>query len=321
MKIPNFKATLAEIERERGIKEVDLIAAIKDALLSAAKKRFENPDSLEVEISPEGLVKIMDKEKGKEVVAEDFGRLAAQTAKQVIIQRIREAAKEGAYDEYIGKVGQLITGTVQLREPMGYLVNLGKIEAFLANSESIPGENLRPKEKVKLLLLEVKKSTKGPVIVISRAHPDFVRRLFEQEISEIEEGVLEIKGIAREPGRRTKIAIVSNDPNVGAVGTCVGPMGSRIQNVTREMGTERVDIIEWSEKPEVFIGNALAPAKQAKVLVNKAEGSATVRLPDKELSLAIGKDGQNVRLAARLTGYRIDILPLEEASGKENKNK
>jgi N utilization substance protein A len=320
-KTPNFKAMFEEIERERGIKEEDLIAALKDALLSAAKKRFENPDVLEVQISPDGAAKIFDKEKGVEVTPSDFGRLAAQTAKQVIIQRLREAEKEGNFEEFSHKVGELVTGTIQQRETFGYLINLGRVETFLPIQESIPGDILKPKEKVKVLVLEVKKTSKGPLISISRSHPDFIRRLFENEIAEIKQGILEIKNIVREAGRRTKIALITHDPNVGVVGTCVGPMGSRIQNITKEVGAERIDIIEWSEKPEEFISNALAPAKSIKVKINEEEKSARVILPERELSLAIGKDGHNVRLASRLTGYKIDITSEEKIKSGEAKSK
>jgi len=317
-KAPNFKAMFIEIEKERGIKEEDLIAALKDALLSAAKKRFENSDNLEVEIGEDGSAKIIEKETGKEVTPSDFGRIAAQTAKQVIIQRLREAEKEGTFTEYIGRVGELITGTVQRQEYSGYLINLGRVETYLANSDVIPGEMLRPKEKVKLFIQEVKKSSKGPMIVVSRTHPDFIRRLFEIEIPEIKQGIIEIKDIAREAGRRTKVAVTSHDPDVGAVGTCIGPMGSRIQNITREVKNERIDVIEWSEKPETYITNALAPAKSVKTKINP-DKSALAIMPDKELSLAIGKDGQNVRLAAKLTGYRIDIISDEKKKEPEEK--
>jgi len=317
-KAPNFKAMFEEIEKERGIKEEDLIAALKDALLSAAKKRFENPENLEVEIGPDGAAKIIDKEKGKEVTPSDFGRIAAQTAKQVIIQRLREAEKEGTFTEFSGKVGELINGTIQRQEHSGYLINLGRVETFLANSDVIPGEILRSKERVKLLIQEVKKAPKGPMVVVSRTHPDFVRKLFENEIPEIKQGIIEIKAISREAGRRTKVAVMSHDPDVGAVGTCIGPMGSRIQNITKEVKSERIDVIEWSEKPETYITNALAPAKSIKTKINP-DGSALVILPEKELSLAIGKDGQNVRLAAKLTGYRIDIVSTEKLKEQEEK--
>jgi N utilization substance protein A len=320
-KQPNFKAMFEEIEKERGIKEEDLINALKDALMSAAKKRFENSENLEVQIAPDGSAKIFDKVKGVEVTPSDFGRIAAQTAKQVIMQRLREAEKEVAFTEFTGKVGELVTCVVQRPEHSGYLVNLGRVETFLSHSDVIPGEMLKPKEKVKVLIQEVKKATKGPMIVISRTNPDFIKRLFESEIPEIKQGVLEIKTIAREAGRRSKVAVFSNDSNVGAVGTCIGPMGSRIQNITKEVRTERIDVVEWSEKPETYIANALSPAKHVNVKINREEKSARVVVPEKELSLAIGKDGQNVRLAAKLTGYRIDIISeekiKEEEKGKE----
>ncbi len=338
MEIANFKAMLSEIERDRGISEEDLLRAIKDAMISAYKKRYPTADNLVVEMdekgdtfifenrivvkevtNPETEISLKDAKKIKKDIAlgettainvtpKDFGRLAAQTAKQVIIQRIRESEKEGAFSEYIGKVGQIVSGTIQTKEHGGYLVNMGKIETFLTFTESIPTETLRPKDRVKLIILDVKKTPKGPMILISRSHPDLIRRLFELEIPEIQQGILEIKSIAREAGRRTKVAVYSNDKNVGAVGTCVGPMGSRIQNVTRELGTERVDIIEWSEDDAKFIAHSLSPAKVSKVEINKLEKSAKVLLPEKEFSLAIGKEGQNVRLAAKLTGYKIDIM-------------
>lgn len=337
MKIERFKEMLIEIEKERGIKEDVLVAAIKDSLLSAAKKRFKDIQNLEVSLSDDGQASIFAKKLVKaevtdptlemtleeakkltkeaeleaeveyEITPKDFGRLAAQTAKQVIIQRLREAEKEKLFDDFNARAGELITGTVQRREHGGYLVNLGKLETFLSVQELIPGEILREHDHVKLLIVEVKKTSKGPMIVISRAHPDFVKKLFELEIPEIKDGILEIKTIAREPGRRSKVAVKSHDPNVGAVGTCVGPMGQRIQSITRELGNERVDIIEWSDNPVKFISNALSPAKMGKVQINEAEKSVKVILPEKELSLAIGKEGQNVRLAAKLTGYKIDI--------------
>lgn len=353
MEIANFKSMLAEIERERGIKEQDLLQAIKDALISAYKKRYPTAEALSVDISdtgdttifenkivveevtnPETEVSFKDAKKAKKditlgetvstnVTPKDFGRLAAQTAKQVIIQRIREAEKEGAFDEYKTKIGQLVSAVIQNREHGGYLVNLGKVETFLTFAESIPMENLRPKDRVKVVIIDVKRTPKGPMILISRSHPDVIRRLFEAEIPEILQGILEIKSVAREAGRRTKVAVYSNDKNIGAVGTCVGPMGSRIQNVTRELGSERVDIIEWSQDDGKFISNSLSPAKVSKVEINKEEKSAKVYLPEKEFSLAIGKEGQNVRLAAKLTGFKIDIISedkLKQPEAQETKN-
>ncbi|MBU0502478.1 MAG: transcription termination factor NusA, partial [Candidatus Margulisbacteria bacterium] len=240
--------------------------------------------------------------------------------KQVIIQRIREAEKEEAFGEYSQKQGELITGIVQRKEYGGYLINLGRIETILPISEQIPGEQLKERDHVKLYIVEIKRSSKGPYVVISRAHPGLIRKLFELEVPEIKEGILEIKAIAREPGKRTKIAIYSNDTKVGAVGTCVGHMGARIQNIVRELGPERVDIIEWNKDPATFIANALSPAKGCQVQINKAEKSARVYIPEKELSLAIGKEGQNVRLAVKVTGWKIDILSDTEI-GREKEEK
>ncbi|PIS28686.1 transcription termination/antitermination protein NusA [Candidatus Saganbacteria bacterium CG08_land_8_20_14_0_20_45_16] len=319
MKIERFSEMLDEIQRERGIHKEALLEAIKVSILSAAKKRFkEHEEKLQVEISDDGDFRIiLNEEDGstKDITPKDFGRMAAQTAKQVIIQRIREAEKDEAFEEYANKQGELVTGVVQRREYGGYLINLGRLETILTVTEQIPGELLQEKELVKLYVVETKRTSKGPMVIISRAHPNLIKKLFELEVPEIKEGILEIKTIAREPGKRTKIAILSHDKKVGAVGTCVGHMGARIQNIVRELGTERVDIIEWSETPETFITNALSPAKPTKIETNAQERSAKVFVPEKDLSLAIGKEGQNVRLAVKLTGWKIDIVSAEEKQG------
>ena len=321
MKIEHFNEMLEEIQRERGISKEHLVDAIKSSLLSAAKKRFKEEDVLEVRISDDGLVQIFRLEEGKEedVTPQDFGRFAAQTAKQVIIQRMREAEKEETYDEFYKRQGELVNGLVQRREFGGYLINIGRIETVLPAAEQIPGEILNERERVKLYLVEVRKSGKGPMVIVSRSHPNFVRKLFEMEVPEIKEGVLEIKALAREAGKRTKIAVSSKDSNISAVGTCVGHMGQRIQNIVRELGPERIDIVEWSEKPKTFIINALSPAKASKVELNEAEKSARVFVPEKELSLAIGKEGQNVRLAVKLTEWKIDLV--SDESGKKSEEK
>jgi len=330
MKIERFHEMLEEIQRERGIHKEALLDAIRVSLLSAAKKKFKDIDehpeeAIEVRISDEGEVRIIHKEGEKEtdVTPKDFGRLAAQTAKQVIIQRIREAEKEEAFGEYTKKQGELITGIVQRREYGGYLINLGRVETVLSMAEQIPGETLRERDRVKLYIVETKKTPKGPFVVVSRSHPGLIKKLFEMEVPELKEGILEIKAIAREAGKRTKVAVFSNDKKIGAVGTCVGHMGARIQNIVRELGPERVDIIEWNENPQAFITNSLSPAKVSKVEINKQEQAAKVYVPEKELSLAIGKEGQNVRLAVKLTGWKIDILSEEEAekAGKKEKAK
>lgn len=351
MKIERFEEMLEMLERERNISKEVLIDAVKASLLSATKKKFKNQENLEAELKEDGIAKIFAK---REVVSEvadpelqitkaeakklglkaklgetvkvdvtphDFGRLAAQTAKQVIIQRIREAEKEGAFEEFSKKTGEIITGTIQRREHGGYLVNLGRIETFLPASETIARESFRPKDKIKLYVVETKKTPKGPHVTISRAHPNLVKKLFELEVPEIPEGILEIKAIAREAGRRTKIAVLSNDKNVAAVGTCVGQMGSRIQNIVRELGNEKVDIIEWNDDPKKFISNSLSPAKIVKVKFEKEEKIAKVVVPEDQLSLAIGKEGQNVRLAAKLTGWKIDIINEKESAEEKGEGK
>lgn len=317
MKIENFGAMLEEIQRERGLSKEVLLETIKASLLSAAKKRFNEGDNIDVHISEDGevkLLKIVEGAEPEDVTPADFTRFAAQTAKQVIIQRLREAEKEETFDEFTKKQGEIVNGIVQRKEFGGYLVNLGRLETILPVTEQIPGEVFRERDRVKFYIVETKKTSKGPLVIISRSHPNLVRRLFEMEVPEIKEGILEIKGIAREPGKRTKVAIFSNDPNVGAVGTCVGKMGQRIQNIVRELGPERIDIVEWSDNPKTFISNSLSPAKVNKVELNEAEKSAKVHVSDKEVSLAIGKEGQNVRLAVKLTGWKIDLI----SEGREN---
>jgi len=311
---------LEHIEREKGIKKEILLEAVESAMASAVRKNIgDKMAEVEVKIDPEtGDFKV--KVDGKKVDAMEFGRIAAQTAKQVIIQRIREAEKEKAFEEFSQKQGDLITGTVQRKEGRAYLINLGRTEALLVPQEQIRGETFRIKDHVKLYVTEVKRTPKGPLVMVSRNHPGLVEKLFGLEIPEISQGVLEVKGLAREAGRRTKIAVFSNDKNVTAIGTCVGHMGNRIQNIVRELGNERVDIIEWKKDPKAFITNALSPAKITKVNL-KEEGEeklAQVIVPDNQLSLAIGKEGQNVRLASKLTGWKIDISSEEESAGKDS---
>jgi transcription termination/antitermination protein NusA len=320
VKIERFSEMLEAIQKERGINKEDLLDAIKLSLHSAAKKRFkdEEDENLEVHISDDGEVRIIHKVEGeeKDVTPKDFGRLAAQTAKQVIIQRIREAEKNVTFEEYSKKQGELINAIVQRKEYGGYLVNIGRVETVMSGPECMPGEILKERERIKVYVVEIKKTSKGPFVVISRSHPGLIKKLFELEIPEINDGTLEIKAIAREAGKRTKIAVQSNDKKIGAVGTCVGHMGARIQNIVRELGNERVDIVEWKEDPTAFINNALSPAKPVKIELIKEEGSANVYVPDKELSLAIGREGINVRLAVKLTGWKLDILPESEKDKK-----
>ena len=352
MKIEGFSNMLDQIHKDRGIPKQTLVEAIEAALLSACKKRFASLENLEAKIDESGKVTIFSKKtvvKDKndinddqleitlkeakkidksvktggivkiDVTPSDFGRFAAQTAKQVIIQRIREAEKETAFNEFSKKIGEVVTGVIQRRERSGYLINLGKVETLLTVPEQIPRELYRPKDHIKLYVVDVKKTPKGPVVVVSRSHSGLVKKLFELEVPEISQGTLEIKAISREPGRRTKVAVISNDKNVSAVGTCVGHMGVRIQNIVRELGSERIDIIEWNEKSEKFISNSLSPAKVTRVEIDEAEHTATVVVPENQLSLAIGKEGQNVRLAAKLTGWKIDISSEEDAEKKTAK--
>lgn len=341
LKIPGFNKMLEEIQKERGIAKDVMMDAVAQALVSACRKKFSNIENLRGELTEDGDGKIFakrmvistdetvvdpelqislseakkiknDAEAGDEIEVDvtpnDFGRFAAITAKQVIVQRMREAEKETAFDEYSRKQGTVQVGTVQRREPNGYLINLGRTESLLPRSECIANETLRIKERVKVYVMDVRRTAKGPIVAISRTHPGLIRELFRMEVPEIEQGVIEIKGISREAGRRSKIAIQSHDKNVPAIGTCVGQMGSRIQNIVREIGNERIDIIEWNENIALFIANALSPAKILRVELEERDGSTRVIVPDDQLSLAIGRDGQNVRLAAKLTGWKIDIV-------------
>ncbi len=350
MKIEGFKTMLTVIQNERGIPKEMLVSAVEAALLSASRKKIAGTgENLSIKIDEEGNVNIfaaknivedpadpeieislteakkLDKEAeiGGQVIIDvtpkDFGRLAAQTAKQVIMQRIREAEKDLSFDEFTKKQGEIVTGTVQQKEYNGYLVNLGRVETLLPFSEVEPSEPLRPKDRVKVYVVDVSRTSKGPQILISRTNPGLVKKLFELEVPEIADGTLEIKNVVREAGRRTKIAIESKDSNVSVVGTCVGHMGARIQNIVREMGNERIDIIEWKAEPKAFISNALSPAKPVKIELNQEEQAAVVTVPDSQLSLAIGKEGQNVRLASKLTGWKIDIKSdVEKQPAPEN---
>ncbi len=326
------------LQKERNIPKDMIVSAIEAAILSAFRKKYKKNENIRVKIESDGDVKAYAKKTAVETLAddemeitldkarkidkeaqagsvveieipapEDMGRIAAQTAKQVIIQRMREAEKEVSYDEFSKKAGEIVTGIIQQRDQGGYLVNLGRIETILPFSEVPYSENLRPKDRVKLYVVEVNKASKGPVIVLSRSHPNLVKKLFELEIPEIADGVLEIIGVAREAGRRTKIAVQSKDPNVSVVGTCVGHMGARIQNIVKELGNERIDIIEWKDDPKQYISNSISPAKPIKIELDAEKKTASVTVSDSQLSLAIGREGQNVRLASRLTGWNIDI--------------
>ena len=307
---------LRQIEREKGIDAETIIQALEAALLSAYKKNYTTEEEARVEVNRETgsihvYAEITDEETGEvreeEVTPRNFGRIAAQTAKQVILQRIREAERDIMFDEYHEKAGDIVTGIVQQSDSRYALVDLGKVEAILPASEQMPGERYRHGTRLKVYIVEVRKSSKGPQIVVSRTHPGLLKRLFELEVPEIADGYVEIKAVAREPGHRSKIAVHSHDRNVDPVGACVGARGSRVRMVVNELRGEKVDIVPWKEDLADFVSNALSPAKVKEVRVYPEEELAEVVVLDSQLSLAIGKEGQNARLAAKLTGLRIDI--------------
>ena len=249
------------------------------------------------------------------VTPKNFGRISAQTAKQVVVQKFREAEREILFNQYISKEKEIVIGIVQRYEKKNVIVQLGKIDAVLAPNEQIPGEQYKFMDRIKVYVVEVKQTTKGPQIFVSRTHPELVKRLFEQEVPEVFDGTVEIKSIAREAGSRTKIAVYSKDPNVDAVGACVGQNGYRVNVIVNELCGEKIDIVNWSEDPKEFIAAALSPSKVLAVAINPDEQSARIVVPDHQLSLAIGKEGQNARLSAKLTGWRIDIK--SESQAKE----
>jgi N utilization substance protein A len=321
---------LRELERDKGIAFETILHALEDAMAAAFKSwwRQQHPDLDEervgarAQIDPQTgdmriwIQELAENEEGetevvseKEVeVTEEFkGRIGAQTAKQVILQKLREAEREMTYEEFAGREGDIVTGIVQQQERRYTLLDLGKVEALLPQAEQVPSEALRHGERVKAYITEVRKGTKGPQIVVSRTHPGLLKKLFELEVPEVEEGIVEIKAVAREPGHRSKIAVASREPAVDPVGACVGPKGSRVRMVVNELRGEKIDVVPWSPNPAEFVANALQPAKVKEVRIDPATQTALVIVPDYQLSLAIGKEGQNARLAARLTGWRIDI--------------
>ncbi len=321
---------LQALAREKGISVDALFAALADALESAYKRM---PDAYEyswVTIDPETMdIRVMAQELDDEgevaseefdVTPENFGRIAAQTARQVMTQRIREAERELKYEEYAGREGDIVTGMIQQTDARYTLLDLGRVEALLPQSEQVMFERPEPNARLKAYIVEVRKTAKGPQIVVSRTHPGLVRRLFELEVPEIADGIVEIRACAREPGHRTKIAVYSNDSNVDPVGACVGARGARVRQVVTELRGEKIDIVPFSEDLPDFVMKALSPAKVKEVRIIEETGTAEVIVPDHQLSLAIGKEGQNARLAARLTGWRVDIksesqLAQEEAYG------
>ena len=311
-----FLDALGQIARDKGISVETLLDALANALVAAYKRSPDSAEEAVVTIDPEsGEIRVYGQELDEEgnVVREwddtpdDFGRIAAQTAKQVILQRIREVERDLKYEEYAGREGDIVTGIVQQTDNRYTLLDLGKVEALLPQAEQVSYERYEHGARLKAYIVEVRKTTKGPQIVVSRSHPGLIKRLFELEVPEISSGAVEIKAAAREPGHRTKIAVWSNDPNIDPVGACVGARGSRVRMVTNELRGERVDVVPFSDDPVELIQSALAPARVREVRLDDQTGTATVVVSDYQLSLAIGKEGQNARLAARLTGWRIDI--------------
>nr|WP_308656327.1 transcription termination factor NusA [uncultured Agathobacter sp.] len=326
------------LEQEKNISKETLLEAIENSLVTACKNHFGKSDNVKVEIDPETCafscyqektvvdavedpveeISLADAHKVNgnyqlgdivrvEVKSKEFGRIATQNAKNVILQKIREEERKVIFDEYNSKEKDVVTGVVQRYIGKNVSINLGKADALLTESEQIKGEVFKPTERIKVYILEVKSTSKGPKILVSRTHPELVKRLFESEVTEVKEGIVEIKAISREAGSRTKIAVWSNDPNVDPVGACVGMNGARVNAIVNELRGEKIDIITWDENPAILIQNALSPAKVISVIADADEKSAKVVVPDYQLSLAIGKEGQNARLAARLTGFKIDI--------------
>jgi N utilization substance protein A len=304
------------LEREKGISFDLVINALENALAAAYKRQPNAADEARVIVHREtGEIEVWAQELDEEghVVREyedtpnDFGRVAAVTAKQVITQRLREAERDLTFGEYEGRVGDIVTGIVQQRDPRHVTVDIGKVEADLPPSEQVPTEHYQHNDRVKVYVVDVTRSARGLRVVASRTHPNLIKRLFELEVPEIADGIVEITNVAREPGHRTKIAVRSNDPGVDPKGACVGPRGARVRMVVNELRGEKIDIVLHSDDPAEFVAEALSPAKVQRVTIDEAERTAHVVVPDYQLSLAIGKEGQNARLAARLTGWRIDI--------------
>jgi len=340
-------AALRELEREKGIAFETILGGLEEAMASAYKAHWkqEHPDGddefvgfravidpetgdlrmwqqelEEVDVPPvegsdeSGLEMKVISEAEVEVTDDFKGRIGAQTAKQVIFQKLRDAEREMTYEEFAGREGDVVTGIVQQQERRYTLLDLGKVEALLPQGEQVPSEPLRHGERLKAFITEVRRGTKGPQIVVSRTHPGLLKALFALEVPEINEGIVEIMAVAREPGHRSKIAVASNEPAVDPVGACVGPKGSRVRMVVNELRGEKIDVVPWSDESATFVANALQPAKVKEVTVNPETQTALVIVPDYQLSLAIGREGQNARLAARLTGWRIDIKSESQAA-------
>lgn len=334
------------LEEEKDISKETLLDAIENSLINACKNHFGKADNIKVIMDRENCdYKLIQEKKVVETVedpveeisltnakmmnpaneigdtvqipveSKSFGRIATQNAKNLILQKIREEERKVVYDQYFEKEKDIVTGVVQRYVGKNISINLGKADAMLTENEQVKGEVFEPTERIKLYVVEVKNTTKGPKILVSRTHPELVKRLFEAEVTEVKDGIVEIKSIAREAGSRTKMAVWSNDPNVDPVGACVGMNGARVNAVVQELRGEKIDIINWDENPALLIENSLSPAKVISVMADPEEKIASVIVPDYQLSLAIGKEGQNARLAARLTGFKIDIK--SETQAKE----
>lgn len=333
-----FLLALRDLEKERSISIEILLEAIEAALLSAYRRNFGTSHNVRVDINREtGDCKVftrrtvvsdvadpqdqisLEEARGlnpdyqiddtveSEITPRDFGRIAAQTAKQVVVQRIREAERNMVFEEFVNREGDIVTGVVQRVEQRNVYVELGKTEATLAPVEQIPRESYRHGQRLKIYIVEVKKTTKGPLILVSRTHPGLLKRLFELEVPELQDGLVELKAVAREAGVRSKVAVYSNEENIDPVGACVGPKGARVRSIVQELNGEKIDVVKWSPDSSKFVASSLSPAKVIAVEVWEDEKIARVIVPDFQLSLAIGKEGQNARLAAKLTGWKIDI--------------
>ncbi|TVM00917.1 MAG: transcription termination factor NusA [Candidatus Brocadia sp. WS118] len=299
------------LHRDKEIAKDVVFQGIEAALTTAARKHFKSHEMVSIQID-RNTGEILAKEGDRNIDPSELGRITAQTAKQVIIQKIREAERDVIYDDFVSRKGSIVSGTVQRFEGSAIIVNLGKTEGTLQRSEQIDGEHYNMNERVRAIVFVVEKIGSRVRILLSRTHPDFVRRLFELEVPEIAENTIEIKALAREPGHRTKISVASSDPNVDCVGACVGVRGSRIKNIVDELNGEKIDIIRWSDEPEVLLPNALKPAEVSGIILSAENQVATIVVPNDQLSLAIGKRGQNVRLASRLTSWDIDIITESE---------
>ena len=329
---------LTALEEQKGISRDVLIEAIEAALVTAYKRNFNQAQNVRVDLNlDKGSMRVFSRKDVVEEVEDDrlqisledakainpayelediveeevtprnFGRIAAQTAKQVVTQRVREAERGIIYEQYVDREDDIVTGVVERLDARNIYVGLGKVEAALPQNEQIQGETYNPHDRIKVYITKVERTTRGPQVIVSRTHPGLLRRLFEMEVPEIYEGIVEIKSIAREAGDRSKISVFAHNEEIDPVGSCVGAKGARVQSIVNELNGEKIDIVEWSEDPVVFVANALSPSKVLDVQVNEEENSTTVVVPDYQLSLAIGKRGQNARLAAKLTGWKIDI--------------